>query len=213
MKKTMNLFLLIFAIIVVDSGLINASDKENFKVYINNVDVTGLKNQEFKGCTVKFDENGNIYIDAPQYKIKRLDAQEGDNSPPPSTAIVKTEKKSDTTPQKKYFLVTEENDGKKVWDKYSIIINGNPVKTFKSSEGVILEDISKNFSQGSNQVILTASKDSNFPGSTKNSWYKIIIGEGHEENKKIVIDKTLIQLTRFGSDTEPASKSANIVVK
>jgi hypothetical protein len=218
MKRVHNIILFAFlaALLVTfqSGGNIEAAEKSSLKVFVNYVDVTGLVNQEFKGCTVRFDDKGNVYIDAPGYKIKKLDSGGSqDGSPSPSTTTVVTEKKKTTPVKKKYFLVTEENDGTKVWDKYSLIVNGNVVKTFKSSDGVLLEDISKNLSQGTNQIIVTASKVDKFPGSSKSYWYRVIIGEGHEEDKKIVIDKTLMQMTRLGSDVEPDSKSTTLEAK
>ena len=183
------------------------------KVFVNEVEVTGLTNQEFKNCTVKFDAEGNINISAPGYKIKRLDsgASEEGSSSSSSTTIV-TEKKKEKL-QKKYYLVTEENNGAKVWDSYSLIVNGSVVKKFTSSDGVILENLTKHFSKGSNQIVITAAKKDTYPGGSKSNWFRIIIGEGHEEAKQIVIDKTLGSITRKGSDTEPGSKTITVEAK
>jgi hypothetical protein len=184
----------------------------SLKVFINDVEVTGLTSQEFKNCTVNFDEKGNINISAPGYKIKRLDSQDsGESSSASSTTVVT--KKSGKKPNQKYFLVTEELQGKKVWDKYSLIVNGSVVKSFESSDGVLLEDISKHFDKGTNQIVITAAKKDNYPGGSKSVWYRVIIGEGHEDGKKIVIDKTLMQLTRKGSDADPDSKSKTVEAK
>lgn len=184
----------------------------SLKVFINDVEVTGLTNQEFKNCTVNFDEKGNIKISAPGYKIKRLDSEGSGSSSSASSTTVVTEKGGKKT-KNKYFLVTEELQGKKVWDKYSLIINGSVVKSFESSDGVLLEDISKHFDKGTNQIVITAAKKDSYPGGSKSVWYRVIIGEGHEEGKKIVIDKTLMQLTRKGSDADPDSKSKTIEAK
>jgi len=186
----------------------------SLKVFINDVEVTGLTNQEFKNCTVNFDHKGNINISAPGYKIKRLDSDssEGSSSSSSSSTTVVT-KKSSKKPKSKYFLVTEELQGKKVWDKYSLIVNGSVVKTFESSDGILLEDISKHIDVGTNQIVITAAKKDDYPGGSKSVWYRVIIGEGHEEGKKIVIDKTLMQLTRKGSDADPDSKSKTIEAK
>lgn len=39
-------------------------------VYLNGVNVVGLRNQSMKGVNVRFDENGNVFIDAPQYEVQ-----------------------------------------------------------------------------------------------------------------------------------------------
>lgn len=185
----------------------------SLKVFINEVEVTGLTNQEFKNCTVNFDAKGNINISAPGYKIKRLDSDSSQGSSSSSSSTTVVTKKSGKKPKSKYFLVTEQLQGKKVWDKYSLIVNGSVVKTFESSDGILLEDISKHFDVGTNQIVITAAKKDDYPGGSKSVWYRVIIGEGHEEGKKIVIDKTLMQLTRKGSDADPDSKSKTIEAK
>lgn len=181
------------------------------KIFVNDVEVTGLANQEFKNCTVKFDSKGDVHIKAPGYKIKRLDSGNSGKSSGSSTTVV-TEKKKGKLKQK-YFLVTEQYKGSKVWDNYSLIIEGSVVKTFSSSDGVILEDISKHLINGKNLIVITASKKDKFPGGSKSVWYRVIIGEGHEEGNKIVINKTLGQFTRKGSDAESDSKTITLDAK
>ena len=39
-------------------------------VYLNGVNVVGLHNQSMKGVNIRFDENGNVFIDAPQYEVQ-----------------------------------------------------------------------------------------------------------------------------------------------
>ena len=38
-------------------------------VYVNGTPVDGLKNFEFKNATVQIDENGDVFILAPQYNV------------------------------------------------------------------------------------------------------------------------------------------------
>jgi hypothetical protein len=187
-----------------------SAGESSVKVFVNEVEVTGLTNQEFKNCSVQFDAEGNIRISAPGYKIKRIDSAASEEGSSSTTVV--TEKKKEKL-QKKYYLVTEENNGAKVWDTYSLIVNGSVVKKFSSSDGVILENITKHFSKGSNQIVITAAKKDSYPGGSKSNWFRVILGEGHEEAKQIVIDKTLGSLTRKGSDTEPGSKTITVEAK
>ena len=39
-------------------------------VYLNGAAITGVPNQTFKNCTVTTDASGNVYIDAPAYKVE-----------------------------------------------------------------------------------------------------------------------------------------------
>jgi len=182
----------------------DAGAPKSLKVFVNGVDVTGLAGQTFKGCSVTFDDDGNVRIDAPGYEVSKPEIKAagggGGTAGQPAKAPTK----------KKYFLVTSESQGAKVWDSYSVIVNGNAVKKFTSADGVILHEITKEMTAGKNQVLVTATKQEGYPGGTSQSWYRILIGAGHEEEKKIVIDKTLVQWTRKANDADPGSKSVVI---
>ncbi|PTL76349.1 hypothetical protein [Vitiosangium sp. GDMCC 1.1324] len=53
-------------------------------VYLNGVRIDGVTNQKFEKVTsVRIDEQGNVYIDAPAYAVKVV------NAPPPAAAPVK----------------------------------------------------------------------------------------------------------------------------
>lgn len=50
--------------------LLAAAPAQAQKVYVNGVDCTGLVGARFEGATVTFDEQGNIRIDAPGYRVQ-----------------------------------------------------------------------------------------------------------------------------------------------
>lgn len=50
--------------------LLAAAPAQAQKVYVNGVDCTGLVSARFEGATVAFDEQGNIRIDAPGYRVQ-----------------------------------------------------------------------------------------------------------------------------------------------
>lgn len=202
-------FLLLFAFLFLMVKQEESVADKGIKIFLNGVDVTGLTDQSFKGCTVTFDSQGNIYINAPGYRVKRIETDEQTKV----SSSVTTSVTSMNKPSKKYFLVTEHNNGSKVWDDYTVLINGNIVKKFNSKDGLILEDITKYVTKGKNQIVITATKSPGYPGGSPSYWYRIIIGEGHEQGKKIIIDKSLIRFTRKASDTEPGGKTFTINIK
>ncbi|MBN1771936.1 MAG: hypothetical protein JXB32_11775 [Deltaproteobacteria bacterium] len=53
--------------------LLAAAPAQAQKVYVNGVDCTGLISARFEGATVSFDEQGNIRIDAPGYRVQVIE--------------------------------------------------------------------------------------------------------------------------------------------
>ena len=45
------------------------------KITINGVDVTGLTDQKFEGCTVVFDSSGNVIVGSSKMKFTKMETQ------------------------------------------------------------------------------------------------------------------------------------------
>ena len=189
------------------AGFATAGDaSQGIKVSINGVDVTGLTSQKFEGCTVAFDASGNIAIDAPGYQVKKV-------APPPDPVD-----KPDTAPVplpggKHYYLFTEAKNGKAVGDKYSVLVNGTVIKQFESSDETLVEDINAHLKVGANQILITAVKSDGYSGGSVKDWFRIVVGEGHEEDNKAIVEKTLHKFTRSGDLSEPGQSAYTLKVQ
>ena len=53
-------------------------------VYLNGENIDEVRNIKFDKCSVKIDDHGNVMIEAPGYRVKRLDGSSG--APPPAPA-------------------------------------------------------------------------------------------------------------------------------
>jgi hypothetical protein len=189
---------------VMASGRSDAGDG-GIEIRINGVDVTGLVNQKFEGCTVVFDDEGNLDITAPGYTIKKVEDQ-GDGGP-----STKTSQPADIS--KHYYLWTESKNGNLVGDEYSLIVNGKVVKEFQSSSEQIVEDITPFLEGGTNQVVITAVKSEGYTEGSSSDYFRIVLGQGHEENNKAVIEDTLHKFTRKASDDEPGQSAYTLKAK
>jgi len=178
--------------------------ESGFTVTINGVDVTGLVNQKFENCIVEFDGSGNVKITAPGYEIKKIVPDEPSPVPPSTT---------EGALAKHYYMFTESSNGSEVGDEYALLVNDKIVKKFKSSDSTIVEDITPFLKGGSNLVIVTAQKSSSYDGGSAKSWFRIVFGEGHEEENKAVIKKTLHKFTRTAEDSEPGQSSYTLKAK
>jgi hypothetical protein len=61
------------------------------KVYVNGVECTGIVSARFEGATVSFDEQGNIRIDAPGYRVQVIQpGATAPSTPPAGTTTTST---------------------------------------------------------------------------------------------------------------------------
>ena len=154
------------------------------KLFLNGMDITGVKNKSFKKVKeVKIDANGDIHLIAPQYEVKVMETASGSTSA--STA-------STSTVSGQYFLATQGN-GLKVQYQLTIAINGVERLVIKPSSSSKIEDMSKWLNKGKNTITVTATKKlGNGRLSTSSSdKLTLMMGRGHEENKVVKIDKLL----------------------
>jgi len=152
----------IFFILLLFFSIISAAD-----VYINGVLATGaLSSQEFKNCTVRFDEAGNIFITVPGVKIMT--------------------EKSETLPRLKnrYFITI--SAGYPFSSSIKINVNGKNATELKPGENNLLSEISSFLKKGENSIVLTASSEKNkIPIS-------LVVGTGTEKDGSIQF-KSLIE--------------------
>ncbi|MBW2264200.1 MAG: hypothetical protein JRG91_19720, partial [Deltaproteobacteria bacterium] len=118
-KPTMRAAFMVSVILMAGAAASSGLAAGGITVTVNGVDVTGLSNQKFEGCTVTFDSKGNVAIKAPGYEIKKV--------VPDSTASDPVKKASLSN---HYYIFTESKNGVKVGDEYALIVNDKVVKKF-----------------------------------------------------------------------------------
>lgn len=164
-------------------------------VFINGVQVEGLANQQFDKVTVKFDERGNIWIEAPGYNVKRV------SPAPPSNAATARE---DAVISKRYFLVSEQNVAGMTEYNIDVFVNSKFIRTVRSSEEQIVSDITKHLKPGKNNVMFAAKKacaDKDTPKSlSRTHFLRVIIGEGVMSADQVVIENPVVKFERTAAD-------------
>lgn len=168
------------------------------KLFLNGVDITGVTDQEFEGTTVKIDSAGNIFIDAPQYKVEVQDPNAANAQTPAPGALTG-----------KYFVVGSNAKPGTVQFDIVIYVNGTMYKTFKDNEGQIVVDITDKLSPGSNTVTLQAKKiiSGSRKSTSSSDVISVFIGKGNANGNQLTIDK---QLATFQVDaSQTADKTEN----
>lgn len=120
------------------------------EVYINNVRVTGaLRNQQMKVTQVTFAANGDLYIDAPGYKI------EGEKVPPPAAPAPSPQPapaaaQSPTANQQRIWLVV--NNTAPGHYTVKTRLNGLPLADLPAHQPQYVQDITDRLADGKNRI-------------------------------------------------------------
>ena len=179
-------------------------------LYVNGVRADTLRNFEFSHVDVKVDDQGNIWVDAPLYKVEM---QSPDQAKAPEVRTVETPGTVPTpsasdAPVGVYWLVTEDNAS--VGHTIDVVVNGTLAQKVRSGDTQVILDIGKYLKVGTNTVVMTAQPSEKLDGGV----VEIYIGTGANINGTLTMDRPLIDFARRATDNAGgASQSFEIVVK
>ncbi|TVQ90038.1 MAG: hypothetical protein EA397_13855 [Deltaproteobacteria bacterium] len=188
---------------------------------LNGVDISAVRDQRFKSVDVYVDDRGAVHISSDRYKVQgevsdeapgaeverarpadrptRVAPQPGKESAE-AMAQADRERPVGAPPRGSYWLASEDNgtSGHEV----TIEINGVAVRTVRSGEPQVIEDISHHLRRGDNEVLIH-SNSVDPQGRT----FFVYIGPGSNEGGTVTLAKPEIQLglgpTRRGQHSRP----------
>lgn len=166
-------------------------------VYVNGVRADGLREVELEGVDVRFAPNGDIWIEAPGYRVEvESDAVA---EPPPASASPPSAPSAsgEGVPPARYWLVTEDNGSKGL--VIDIIVNGRAAAKVKSGQPQTILDLGPWLRPGANTVIVNALQDRTAGGGI----YYVYIGEGSNESGTLMMDRPEITFAHRAADADP----------
>ena len=174
-------------------------------VYVNGTPVDGLKNFEFTNVSVQIDENGDVFIVAPQYNVALGDE---------ATKKKKSNRKDVTTPPtpsgdgtvsgNRWWLIADDNDS--AGHVVDIEINGTVIRTFKSGERLIF-DVGPYLNTGPNSVQFVSRGSAPTGGALF-----LYLGTGSVDGGRISQDEPKIKFKRNASSTQTDTVSYTLQV-
>lgn len=178
-------------------------------VYLNGVDITSVRDKTFKNATVRIDDNGDIHIDAPGYKVEVVDTQK--------KAAEKAAKKEDPggpnpALANHYYLVTQPSAGGKAQYDFVVTVNGVEKKLIPAGSPQVILEISAWLDPGPNEVRLIGRKNVGEGRKSDSEAHeaRLIIGRGHVEDKIVKIDSILASLKVDASSTNSREKALTL---
>lgn len=176
-------------------------------VYLNGVNIDGLTNQTFDKCSVRIDEHGNIFIEAPGYSVKSVQGEPAP-APPPRARSAALEPPVPTRITKRYFLVAEQNAPGMAQYDIEVYVNARWLMTLKSHSAQEVRDITSHLLPGKNTVTLEAKKLSGGPRQSLSAehTFTVLIGEGNEAGGNVMIDNPLVSFKRTAADADSVAR-------
>lgn len=202
--KTKKIITLVIAILLIAPTVFAG------KIFLNGMDITGVKNKSFKQVKeVKIDDKGDIHLTAPQYEVKVMETGDS-NSSSSSTAAT-----SDTSVVSGQYFIATDGPGMKVQYQLTIAINGIERLVIPPKSSSTIEEISKWLVKGKNKVTVTATKklDNGRISTSAEDILKLMIGRGHEEKKVVKLDKLLATFNCDASKLTDFAKQYTINVE
>lgn len=195
-------YMILGCIVVLAAGL--SRDVWATEVFFNGVRVSGLKNQSFKNCSVRFDNDGNVHVTAKGYSVKRVDQSGG------GQAAAKTPSVS-----KQYYLYAKSSKPGFVQYDIDVYINGKWIRKIRNAERQVVLDISRRLRKGKNIVHFAATKNYGGKGRLSTSAVdevKVFIGLGSKGGGTVNITTTLADFKANAGSTKNFGREQSITV-
>ena len=155
-------------------------------LYVNGVRADGLASFEFIDVSVRIDSKGNVWIDAPSYRVE----VDGETAAAPEM--------SEPISVGRYWLVTEDNGSKGL--TIDVVVNGRAVHKLRSGDAQVIFDVGAYLQRGTNTVIINVVQSRNAGGGI----FYVYLGEGSNESGTLMLDKPAIT---FAQQAEPSADS------
>lgn len=170
-------------------------------VYINGVRADVLPVMSMEQVTVRFDAQGNIWIDAPTYRVSVV---VGGSAPPasptaapappvPASPPAPAARAPGAVPAATWWLVTEDNDS--TGHDVELVINGVSVRHVRSGEAQVILDVGPWLVRGPNTVTLQAAA-----GVYGGGALVVYVGKGSDAGGTVRMDAPDVRFTRRAVD-------------
>lgn len=187
-------------------------------VYLNDVridNVQGVRNLKLEKASVRIDEKGDIFIDAPGYQIKVVDHSSGGSGQQSSPTVIAEESVANAKLTQRYFLVTEQTAPGFTEFDIDVYVNSKWIRKLRNTEEQIYTEITRYLIPGKNTILLNARKVSNGARKSQSAdhVFRVIIGEGNVGGNHVMIDRPLVDFKRTAADQENLSKEFAFVTR
>ena len=185
------------------------------RVFLNGVEVEQLANKSFPSCEVRFDADGNVWIQAKGYAVK-VDGAPGAVQAAPAPAPGAGPVTEGGKPSKRYWIVaTQPRVGAAQYD-IEVFVNGKLARKVRSKDSHTALEITANLALGRNVIHFAASK--NYGGgkrfsSSPEDTFTVIVGEGVVGQGSVTITSPLARMVRSAAEVRSFASDVTITTR
>ena len=174
-------------------------------LYVNNtlVDPRSMPNVALDKVNVRFDAQGNIFVDAPGYKIQVQGATAA--VPAPSVSTPPMPPPASGVAPARWWMVTEDNGS--TGHQVEIWVNGQLAQTVTSGQPQKIVDVGRWLRIGANQVLVKSSSTNPTGGS-----FYVYLGTGSDQSGTVVMDNPAVSFGVGSSRSGPYQREYTLNV-
>jgi hypothetical protein len=162
-------------------------------LYVNGVRADGLRNFDFRDVGVRIDENGDVWVDAPNYKIEVTGGSADAEAEPVEAG--------------QWWMVSQDNNSGE--HSLQILINGELVKDVKSGDAQLILDLAPYLKKGDNTLLINAMPSSTPTGGD----LMIYVGAGSNSSGTVSMSSPDVVYARGASaSTSGGSRSYTLTI-
>jgi hypothetical protein len=180
-------------------------------LYVNNtlVDPRSLPNVALDKVNVRFDAQGNIFVDAPGYKIQVQGGVTAAPMPMPAMPVpggmtTAPPPASGVSPAR-WWMVTEDNGSS--GHQVEVWVNGQLAQTVTSGQPQKIVDVGRWLRVGANQVLVKSSSTNPTGGS-----FYVYLGTGSDQSGTVVMDNPAVSFGVGSSRSGPYQREYTLNV-
>lgn len=204
-RKTTIVAGLVVALVLLAAAPVGAVD-----VYLNGVQITGAKDQVIDKAKVTLDKNGNVYISAPDYKVREVGTPGAGTSPPPAAPTTTANLKN------KYFIVTEVTRPGMTGYSIQVMVNNKFLKALPDTVSQHVLELNNYLNEGTNTVSFRAirPKGKSAQSTLASDSFSVVLGEGKgKTGGTLTIDNVLAEFKVTAIDRGEKAKTFTIKAK
>lgn len=187
------------------AALVGAALAGTPEVTLNGVDIRALRDTRFQQVDVYLDADGNIHLTSDHYEVQVQQGPDASGAPTPAKAVrpaadpdpvrtaparvaptASSTPPGQAVPKGTWWLATEDNASR--GHEVRVYINGTLVRTVRSGQAQVIDDVSRHLRTGPNQVMVMSRSLS--PGG---GGFYVYVGRGSNQDGSVTLEQPDIQ--------------------
>jgi hypothetical protein len=186
------------------------------EVYLNEVQITGAKDQLIEKAKIYLDKKGDVHISAPDYKVREVNITNESrssaadaNAPAAASSAMRSAIPTKSSPlQKNYFIVSDVSHLEGTGYSIKVTVNNKYITTLRDDIRQNILELNTYLRRGENIVGFLAVKPAGraVKNALESDMFSLVLGDGRgEEGGKLSIENVLCEFKVRATETDEKS--------